>query len=101
MADCRKAYNAFLACRVLEKAWAGSRKESATTSYQRGRAIIAAAKATGRVIPFEADLEGKRSLVHLANALFSRAVSLTVGLFHVEAKRRQSEAARLEQSLNT
>lgn len=100
VADCRKAYDAFLACRVLEMAWAGSGKESATTSYQRGRAIIAAAKATGRVIPFEADLEGKRSLVHLASALFSRAVSLTVGLFHVEAKRRQAEAARLQHSLN-
>lgn len=99
-ADCRKAYAAFLACRVLEIAWSGSRKESATTSYQRGRAILAAANITGKLTPFNAHFEGRRSLVHLAETLFSRAVGLTVGLFHAEAKRRQSEAARLQRLLS-
>lgn len=96
--DCRKAYAAFQACRILEMAWSGSRKESATTSYQRGKAILTAAKATGELTPFQAHLEGKRNLLHLAETLFSRAVSLTVGLFHLEAKRRHSEATRLQHS---
>lgn len=99
--DCRKAYAAFQACRILEMAWLGSRKESATTSYQRGRAILTAAKATGELTPFQAPLEGKQTLLHLAETLFNRAVSLTVGLFHLEAKRRLSEAMRLQRSLRS
>lgn len=96
--DCRKAYAVFLACRILEMAWSGSRKESATTSYQRGRAILTAARLTNELTPFAADLEGKRNLVHLAEAMLGRAEGLTVGLFHEEAKRLKSEAARLQRS---
>jgi hypothetical protein len=98
--DCRKAYAAFQACRVLEMAWSGSRKETATTSYQRGRAILAAANIMRKLTPFKADLEGRQSLVHLAETLLSRAVGLTVGLFHAEARRRVSEAARLHRLLS-
>jgi hypothetical protein len=96
---CRRAYAAFKSCRVLEMAFSGGRSESATTSYQRARAIVAAVRATGKTTPFACDLERKESLIHLASALFSRAVGLSVGLFHVEARARQSEAARLQKSL--
>ncbi|MBI3042179.1 MAG: DUF4365 domain-containing protein [Betaproteobacteria bacterium] len=93
--DCRKAYAAFLGCRVIETARSGGSRESATTSYQRGRAILAAAKAARNLTPFRAQLEGKQTLVHLAETLFARSVNFSVNLFHVEAKRCQSEAARL------
>lgn len=96
--DCGRAYAAFHACEILEVAFSGSGKASATSSYQRGRTIMAATRATGSAIPFEADLEGKRSLVHLAETLFSRTVALTVGMFHAEAKRRQSEASILRRT---
>jgi hypothetical protein len=94
-ADYRKAYAAFQSCRILEMAFVSTRGESATTSYQRARAILGAVKTTGMLVPFTADLERKQNLLHLAISLFNRAVSLTVGQFHTEAKRCQSEAARL------
>lgn len=97
--DCRKALAAFSACRVLESAWSGRGKESPTTSYQRGRAILAAAHYAGSATPFSVDLEGKRSLVHLAEALFQRATALSVGFFHEDAKRRRDDAVRLQRSL--
>lgn len=99
--DCQKAYAVFQACRILEMACPGSRGESTTTSYQRGRAILTAAKATGKLTPFQASSEGKRNLVHLAEGLFGRTVGMTVGLFHLEAKRRHSEASRLQHSLRS
>jgi hypothetical protein len=98
VSGCRKAYAAFLACRVLEMAWLSAHRESAITSYQRARAIVAAVQATGTATPFLVDLEGKRDLVHLAESLYGRAASQSVGLFHVEAKRRLSEVSRLRSS---
>jgi hypothetical protein len=99
--DCQRAYAAFLACRVLEIAWSASGAESATTSYQRGKAILVAAKTTRTLTPFQAQLEGKRSLVHLAETLFSRAVGFSVGLFHKEVKQLNSEAASLQRLLGS
>lgn len=96
--DCRKAYAAYEACRILETAWRSDR-ETSVTSYLRGRAILTAARTTGELTPFRAPLEGKRHLLHLAEALISRAVSLSVGQFHLEAKRRHSETARLLHTL--
>lgn len=97
---CRKAYAVFLACRVLEKAWSNNQSESPTTCYHRGMAILVAAKASGNLTPFDAPLEDKKNLVHLADTLFSRAVGLTIGLFHAENKKCQSEATLLWQRRN-
>jgi hypothetical protein len=96
---CRKAYAAFLACRIIETAWSASRKESATTSFQRGRAILAAVKHVGNAIPFPAPLEGKRDLLHLAESLFSRAVNMSVGCFNEAAKRYHAESSRVRRTL--
>ena len=97
--DCRKAYACFTACRVLEKAWSSSHSESATTSYQRGRALLLATVLSRSRLPFKLNLEGKLDCAHLSISLFSRAVSLSVGRFHQEAKRRQGEAQRVCDSL--
>ena len=95
IADCQKAYAAFDACRICEQAFLVSQRESATTSFQRARAILLAATISQDPNPFPAYLSGKQSLLHLGESLFQRAVSLSVGDFYKEARRKASEAARL------
>lgn len=99
VADCQKAYAAFDACRILEDAFLGSGTETAITSYQRGRAILVASTLSQSADPFIAYLSGRRSLLHLASSLFQRAISLSVGDFHFEARSQASQAARLLQQL--
>jgi hypothetical protein len=101
IADYKKAYEAFDACRILEGTEMTYQRESVVTSYQRGRAILAASILTNDPTPFQADLNGKQSLIHLAESLFGRTVALTVGQFHEEARRRHGEAARMRKILET
>lgn len=95
--DCRRAYAVFQACGLLEKWWQG--RERPTTSYQRGRAILGAAATTRSAQPFAANLETKGDLLELAERLLQRATSLSVGLFHLEARRRLGEVVRLRREL--
>jgi len=99
ISDCQKAYATFDACRILENAFLGWRAEAAITSYQRGRAILVASTMSGNANPFPAHLSGKRSLLELAESLFQRAASLSVGNFHFEARRCASRTSRLVKQL--
>ena len=99
VADCQKAYAVFDACRILENAFLGSGGETVVTSYQRGRAILVASTISQSIDPFAAYLYGKRSLLCLAESLFQRAISLSVGHLHFEARKRASEATHLKRQL--
>jgi hypothetical protein len=95
--DCKKAFAIFDACRILEQAWLGS--EAANTSYRRARAILTAAKIAHNPTPFPFQLSGKSDGLHFAEALFQRAVSLSVGDFHVEVRKQLIETTRLRREL--
>jgi Domain of unknown function (DUF4365) len=99
IADCQRAYGSFDACRILEEAFLGSHRESVTTSFQRGRAILVASTLSQNTNPFLAFLSGKRSLLHLGEALLQRTISLSVGNFHFVARQRASEASQLRAKL--
>jgi hypothetical protein len=99
VADCQRAYASFDACRICEQAFLGSHSETATTSFQRGRAILLASDISQSTDPFPAHLPGKKSLLHLGEALLQRAVSLSVGSFYIAARARASEGSKLKARL--
>jgi hypothetical protein len=97
--DCKRAYAALQASRILDQAWGARHRETLMTKWLRAKALVLAATHSKSVNPFRADLESKRDLLHLAESLLQSCSSEAVGDFYAETRRKISAVTKLRSEL--
>jgi hypothetical protein len=95
--DCKKAYAAFQACRVLEEAW--YEMELPTTSFRLAKSIMLGVTTAGNKNPFGPSPYPGRNMIAVAESKAQRAVSNSIGNFHLEARRLVSDISRIRRTL--
>jgi len=95
--DCQRAYDAFNACRILDRSWFDA--AAPLTSFRRARAIIVAATISNDPNPFPVNLEGKPTALHLADSLLQSVAAKSVGGFYASALNRLAELRQLRQRI--
>jgi hypothetical protein len=85
VAEARRAFSAFSACRILEVARIG--EEIPTTRFQLGRAIVTAIQKSGEAAPLGLKLGRYATELIYAGALFQSVSMRSVNDFHRIANR--------------